>query len=331
MIQKARPSGFFSRTIRHLHKLLGTNRDIRLYESLLDMLNAFAYCRMTYKDGEPEDFIYLLVNKAFEEQTGLQDVQGKWVSEVIPGIKESDPALFEIYGRVALSGIPEKFEHYLASLNMWFSISVSSPEKEHFVSVFEEITKRKESEADLFKARVSLDEIIEHSPNSMWVSDEKGTLLRMNQACRDTLKIHDEEVVGKYNILEDSILEAQGHIPKVKDVFQNGKATRFITSYDTAAVSRLSLESTTKAVLDVSIAPIFTAEGKVSGAIVQHIDITEKSQAEERTRAKQDCARYSKTRKMPSGCILTAYGKHAIPPRLGCSEHPRKTILLGDP
>ncbi len=79
------------------------------YRSLFDnMLNGYAYCRMLFEEGKPQDFIYLNVNSAFETLTGLKNVTGKKVSEIIPGIRESDPELFEIYGRVATTGIPEQ-------------------------------------------------------------------------------------------------------------------------------------------------------------------------------------------------------------------------------
>jgi signal transduction histidine kinase len=96
-----------------------------------------------YENGLPQDFIYLSVNTAFENLTGLKDVVGKRITEVIPGIRETSPDLFEIYGRVALGGKSEKFESYLSALAAWFSISVYCPEPEHFVSVFENITDRK--------------------------------------------------------------------------------------------------------------------------------------------------------------------------------------------
>jgi len=121
-----------------------------LYRSLFEnMLNGFAYCKMLFEQNQPQDFIYLSVNRSFETQTGLKDVVGKKVSEVIPGIRESDPELFEIYGRVALTGKPERFETFVETLKMWFSISVYSPQKEYFVTVFEQITARKQAEAAL--------------------------------------------------------------------------------------------------------------------------------------------------------------------------------------
>ena len=66
-----------------------------------NMLNGMAYCKMLFEDGQPSDFIYLYTNPAFESLTGLSGVIGKRVTDAIPGIRETDPLSFEIYGRVA--------------------------------------------------------------------------------------------------------------------------------------------------------------------------------------------------------------------------------------
>ena len=117
------------------------------YRSLLEnMLDGFAYCRMLFEDNRPQDFIYLDVNRAFEELTGLRNVVGKKVTEVIPGIREFYPQLFEIYGRVALTGQSERFELYLEPLAAWLAISVYSTEKGCFVATFDNITGRKQAE-----------------------------------------------------------------------------------------------------------------------------------------------------------------------------------------
>ena len=118
------------------------------YHSLFEnMLEGCAYCKMLYDDhGYPIDFIYLDVNNSFVLLTGLNDVVGKHVTEAIPGIKEAHPELFEIYGRVALTGQPEKLEIKFKPLAAWFSISVYSTEKNYFVAVFDNITRRKQAE-----------------------------------------------------------------------------------------------------------------------------------------------------------------------------------------
>lgn len=112
-----------------------------------NMLTGFARCEMIFGEaGKPVDFRYFEVNPMFEKLTGLKDVAGKLVSEVIPGVAESDPHLFEIYGRVATTGKPEQFEIYLEALKTWFSVSVYSVEKGFFTAVFDNITLRKEAE-----------------------------------------------------------------------------------------------------------------------------------------------------------------------------------------
>lgn len=120
------------------------------YRGLFEnMRNGFAYCKMIHKNGQPEDFIYVSVNKAFENLTGLKNVIGRRVTEVIPGIRQSDPEIFNIYSKVSLTAIPQSFETYVKAMDGWFSISVYSPKKEYFVAVFDVITQRKKAEEAL--------------------------------------------------------------------------------------------------------------------------------------------------------------------------------------
>jgi PAS domain S-box-containing protein len=122
----------------------------RRYRSLFThMFEGMAYCKMLYEGDRPADFIYLEVNDAFERQTGLKGVTEKRVSEVIPGIRESNPGLFEIYARVAQTGEPEQFEMHLEALEQWFHVSVYSPSRGHFISLFDVITQRKRDEEAL--------------------------------------------------------------------------------------------------------------------------------------------------------------------------------------
>ncbi len=123
------------------------------YRSLFEnMLHGFAHCKMLYDEGGcPLDFIYLDVNSAFGQMTGLENVAGRRVTEVIPGIREAHPELFDIYGRVALTGRPEKFEMEFKPLELWLSISVYSPARAHFVAIFDDITERKRAEEDVLK------------------------------------------------------------------------------------------------------------------------------------------------------------------------------------
>lgn len=123
------------------------------YRELFEhMGEAFAYGRIILEDGLPVDFTYLSVNQEFELQTGLKEVVGRKFTEVVPGVRQSNQALIEVLGMVSVTGKPERFEVFMEPLSSWFSVSVYSPEKEHFVAVFTNITERKNSEHDLRKA-----------------------------------------------------------------------------------------------------------------------------------------------------------------------------------
>jgi PAS domain S-box-containing protein len=113
------------------------------------------------ENGSPADFVYLEVNSAFSRLTGLKDVVGKRVTEAIPGIKQETPALFEIYGRVALTGNSEKFEVDARALGRIFSVSVYCPAKEYFVAVFENITESKRMQRQLEKYSTNLERLVE--------------------------------------------------------------------------------------------------------------------------------------------------------------------------
>jgi PAS domain S-box-containing protein len=153
-----------------------------LFRSLFDnMLNGFAYHKMLFEHGQPQDFIFLEVNSSFEALTGLKDVVGKKVSEVIPGIRESAPELLEIYGRVALGGEAKRFETYVDIMQKWFAISVYSPATEYFVTVFDDITERKQAEAALRQQAQDLAALFEASRVFL---GQTGMHQTLKEACR---------------------------------------------------------------------------------------------------------------------------------------------------
>jgi PAS domain S-box-containing protein len=125
------------------------------YRALFDaMLEGFAYCRMLYDDqGRPEDWVYLDVNRAFYDVTGLAEIVGKRATEAFPGIKETSPELLDLCGRVASTGRPERFEIDFAPLSKRLDVAVSSPEVGRFAVVFTDVTERRAIEEQFRQAQ----------------------------------------------------------------------------------------------------------------------------------------------------------------------------------
>jgi len=136
-------------TERHLANEAVRESEFRYRNLFGQMMEGFALCEMRYEDGKGVDFKYLQVNDAFGKLTGLTDVTGKWVSAVIPGIRESNPGLLETYGRVASTGKPERFEEFVPPLGIWFQVAVHCTQWGQFVATFDNITERKKAEAAL--------------------------------------------------------------------------------------------------------------------------------------------------------------------------------------
>ncbi len=241
----------------------GTNTDIsalkriedelrkseELYRSLFDnMLNGFAYCRMIFDEGRPQDFIYLSINDTFTTLTGLKDVVGKKVTEVIPGIREADPKLFELYSRVALSGRPERTEIYDEALKAWYSISVYSPEKEFFVTVFDVITERKRAEEEIKKLNEDLfarNEQLEFSNKELEsfiysVSHDLRAPLRHISGFSDLLK---------KNIADKLDEKGQRYFSLIQDASE--KMSRLID--DLLNLSRISRQEISRTEVDMSV------------------------------------------------------------------------------
>ena len=127
------------------------------YQALFDnALNGVAHCQMYFENGEPVGWRYLAANAAFGRQTGLGDVAGKMVDEVIPGLRSLDPQMLQTYARVVTSGKGERFEVYVRALDLWFEITAFPTGGERFAAIFSVITRRKQMEAALQESATRL-------------------------------------------------------------------------------------------------------------------------------------------------------------------------------
>ncbi|MDJ1482559.1 PAS domain-containing protein [Cytophagaceae bacterium YF14B1] len=100
----------------------------------------------------PFDWRFLEVNPAFEKNNGLHNAAGKTILELTPDIELK---WFHIYGRVAQTGEPLRFEESSVALGRWFNLyafRVGDPQENHVAVIFTDITSQKRAEASLRKS-----------------------------------------------------------------------------------------------------------------------------------------------------------------------------------
>jgi two-component sensor histidine kinase len=124
------------------------NRD---YRALFDAID-YGFCIIQVlfdAQGRPHDYRFLETNTTFVAQTGLHNAVGCTMRTLEP---EHEAHWFEIYGDVALTGKPLRFERPAGALGRWYDVyafRVDAPAKHHVAVLFNDITQRKRDEERL--------------------------------------------------------------------------------------------------------------------------------------------------------------------------------------
>lgn len=128
------------------------------YRTLFEAIDqGFCVCELIWdKTGNPQDYLVLEINSAFERLTGLKHVAGKVGSELLPNL---EPFWLETYARVVRTGESARFESHIQGLDGWFDVyvaAIDAPESDQFAVVFQNITERKRTE-EILRRTASLD------------------------------------------------------------------------------------------------------------------------------------------------------------------------------
>ena len=255
------------------HKAAETalNQSEERYRNLFEnMQEGCAYCRMLFDEaGRPQDWIYLAVNPAFERLTGLRDVVGKGILEILPETLEENPELFETYGRVATSGQAEEFEIDFRPLSLCLHVSVFCPEPQHFVAVFEDITQRRAEQAALVQTAENLQELLDASPAAIIAVDEASNVLHWNPAAERIFGWTADEVVGRQL---PTLTPTPKRLPRAawqRCSQANPEPCEVVRQRKDGSLVELSLLN----------APLRDAAGGIKGLLGQFIDLSEIKQA----------------------------------------------------
>jgi PAS domain S-box-containing protein len=177
--------------------------DIR-YRSLFDNIQSgFAVHEVVFDDaGTPIDYRYISVNQAFEDLVGMKkdDIVGRTVTEVLPGI-EHDPANWiAVFGDVALTGKNIQFENHSKLMDKWYSVIVYRPAPNHFATITLDITERKNNDLALRTSEEKYRELFETMEQGVVYQDADGGITAANPAAQKILGLTLDQLQGRTSI-----------------------------------------------------------------------------------------------------------------------------------
>lgn len=151
--------------------------------------------------GEPIDWRFLQVNRAFELHNGLSGAQGKTIKEMAPAI---EPKWMKIYDSVAQTGVPLRFEEDSIALGRIFNLYAfrMKGEKPHVAVIFTDITAQRQTEKALFESQQNYRAAMERE-----VSERTAELI----ASKGLLQSVFDTTLVQLSILE-AIRDTEGNI-----------------------------------------------------------------------------------------------------------------------
>ena len=182
------------------------------YRTLFETMDeGFCVIEMIFDDGgKPVDYLFVEINPAFVAQSGMPaDAAGRRMLDMVP---THEKEWFDIYGEVARTGEPVRFQQGSAALGRWFDLHafrVGAPEQARVAVLFGDITDRVKAAETLRRVNETLevqiaertaerDRLWDTSDDLMLIIDFQGVFRRVNPAWTALLGYTPDEVVGHH-------------------------------------------------------------------------------------------------------------------------------------
>jgi signal transduction histidine kinase/DNA-binding response OmpR family regulator len=179
----------------------------------------FGYARyllVRNENNKAIDYRFVEINSAFEKITGLtlDFVEGKNVSEVIPGIFNDHFDYLNLYQRVCDTKMEFENDQYSEALKKWFRVKTVCSGQDEFVTHFNDITAQKENKWIIDGIVLLFDDVV-------FELDEQYNFLVVRTSREDNLFLPKEQIVGK-NLRE---FFSQEYAENLIEVFEKARET----------------------------------------------------------------------------------------------------------
>ena len=179
--------------------LAALRRSEERYRTLFECLDeGFCIIEMLFDaNDKPIDYRFLEVNPAFVKQTGLVEAAGKTARQLLPELEDFG---LQVYGKVALTGEPARFEHGSEVMNRWFEVlafRTPEPQSRKVALLFKEITERKQSENRLRQQEEQLRLFVKHSPAGVAMFDRQMRYMLVSDRWLASYGLGTQNIVGR--------------------------------------------------------------------------------------------------------------------------------------
>jgi PAS domain S-box-containing protein len=254
------------------------------YHSLFNSIDE-GFCvieKVEGRAGEPLDFRYLEANPAFATQSGMSDMVGKTIRQVLPDEPEGWCFLYDV---VLSTGKPIRFERELVShgrILELYAFRVEDETHRRVAVIFKDITERTRADAVLRESEERFRTLFELGPVAVYSCDASGVIQNFNHRAAElwgrepALEDTDERFCGSFKLFRpDGSFMPHEQCPMAEVI--SGK----ISEVRNAEVLIERPDGSGVSVV-VNIRSLKNERGEITGAINCFYDITDRKEAERR-------------------------------------------------
>jgi PAS domain S-box-containing protein len=233
--------------------------------------------------GDAYDYRFLETNPAFVEQTGLVDAVGRTVLELVPG---QEAHWFETYGRIARTGVAERFEDAAAALGRYydvFAFRFGDPAAHKVAVFFTDVAERRRVEQALEGSERRYRELVQNANSAIVRWSRDGSITFLNEYAQALFGWSADEAVGKRVDILVPPQDSNGAdlTGLAQDILDHPERYESNANENVCRDGRrLWMTWTNKAIMDDA--------GKVAEVLAVGSDISELKQAEEALRASEE-------------------------------------------